>query len=244
MDYKSEIDIEGDGGILLRIEEREINPNSLITEGMKPTIKYTGILETTGEVFDSNECFSFKVGENEVIDGLDLAIRHMTKGDQAEISIRHDYAYGENGILNKIPAFAALKFTILVLESNNINSNSAIKDDLINQFPALPPSESSLTSSSSSRAAESEAQGEGEEESDNANKTRTLHVGGDSVKLDNLGPIVLNTDGTTSRIANWNQMTIKEQENASRLIAKRNKKRIESGIQAEGMGETRRVDLP
>jgi predicted Fe-S protein YdhL (DUF1289 family) len=46
------------------------------------------------------------------------------------------------------------------------------------------------------------------------------------VKLDHLGPIILNTDGSTSRISNWSDMTEQEQQNTLRLIAKRNKKRI------------------
>mmetsp|Transcript_4428 Transcript_4428/g.8224 ORF Transcript_4428/g.8224 Transcript_4428/m.8224 type:complete len:122 (-) Transcript_4428:2530-2895(-) len=43
--------------------------------------------------------------------------------------------------------------------------------------------------------------------------------------LEMLGPIVLNTDGTMSRISNWREMTSAERESAKRLIAKRNKSR-------------------
>jgi hypothetical protein len=47
-----------------------------------------------------------------------------------------------------------------------------------------------------------------------------------SMALDSLGPVVVNSDGTMSRIANWDKMTEAEQRNTMRLIAKRNKIRM------------------
>jgi hypothetical protein len=52
-------------------------------------------------------------------------------------------------------------------------------------------------------------------------------------KLDSLGPIVLNVDGTMSRIQNWSAMTDAEKESAFRLIAARNKKRKEALLQSK-----------
>jgi len=49
---------------------------------------------------------------------------------------------------------------------------------------------------------------------------------GKSVKLDELGPMVVNTDGTLSRIANWMQMTDMERERTLRLLSARNKLRL------------------
>lgn len=42
-----------------------------------------------------------------------------------------------------------------------------------------------------------------------------------------LGPIIVNTDGTTRRIANWDTLSKQEQESSWRLISARNKQRIE-----------------
>eukprot|EP01038_Epipyxis_sp_PR26KG_P017083 gene17083-23500_t len=47
------------------------------------------------------------------------------------------------------------------------------------------------------------------------------------IKLDHLGPIIVNTNGTLARIPNWNTLTEREQTNTLRLIAKRNKERME-----------------
>ena len=51
-------------------------------------------------------------------------------------------------------------------------------------------------------------------------------VGGEAVAMEELGPIVINTDGTTARITNWPQMTPAEQEKTRRVIVARNAKRL------------------
>lgn len=68
--------------------------------------------------------------------------------------------------------------------------------------------------------------GDGSKET-SAGAVQTLQVDGLPVKLDALGPMVINTDGTVSRIANWAQLSDVERERTLRLIAKRNKQRIE-----------------
>jgi predicted Fe-S protein YdhL (DUF1289 family) len=50
---------------------------------------------------------------------------------------------------------------------------------------------------------------------------------GQAMKLDILGPIIINTDGTTRRIDNWDKLTEKEKEVTWRRIRKRNAERRE-----------------
>ena len=50
------------------------------------------------------------------------------------------------------------------------------------------------------------------------------------VKMDKLGPIIINSDGTMSRINGWENLTEGEREKSLRLIAKRNKARKETLI--------------
>lgn len=45
------------------------------------------------------------------------------------------------------------------------------------------------------------------------------------VALDHLGPIVINKDGTLSRITNWDQMTDQEKAGTVKMLAKRNAQR-------------------
>uniref|UniRef100_A0A7S0CRF7 Uncharacterized protein n=1 Tax=Amorphochlora amoebiformis TaxID=1561963 RepID=A0A7S0CRF7_9EUKA len=55
-------------------------------------------------------------------------------------------------------------------------------------------------------------------------KTTSMTVD-QGMKMDKLGPIVINSDGTLSRIANWHKMTKKEQETTYRVLVKRNNHR-------------------
>jgi hypothetical protein len=57
-----------------------------------------------------------------------------------------------------------------------------------------------------------------------------------SAKLDELGPIILNTDGTMGRISNWAQFTETERAQALRLVAARNKKRKEALLRERSSG--------
>ncbi|KAM0516641.1 hypothetical protein ACHAPE_005274 [Trichoderma viride] len=56
----------------------------------------------------------------------------------------------------------------------------------------------------------------------------TLDVSGSgtTVKLDALGPLVVNVDGTMSRISNWDKMAEIERQNTLRIIGKRNQQRL------------------
>lgn len=56
---------------------------------------------------------------------------------------------------------------------------------------------------------------------------------GQGVKLDHLGPMVVNRDGTLSRIANWEHMTEIERRNTLRILGKRNQLRMETLKAAE-----------
>ncbi len=53
-----------------------------------------------------------------------------------------------------------------------------------------------------------------------------LELNGNSIKLDDMGPIIINTDGTTRKISNWNILSSHEKEATLRRISKRNKERL------------------
>ena len=59
---------------------------------------------------------------------------------------------------------------------------------------------------------------------------------GEALKLDELGPIIVNPDGTTRRIANWDSLSRQERESAWRLISARNRLRIER-LRGQEVGE-------
>lgn len=61
--------------------------------------------------------------------------------------------------------------------------------------------------------------------SEDKSETRQLELGG-SLSMDELGPIIINPDGTTRRITNWDTLTTQEKKSSWRLISKRNKERL------------------
>lgn len=83
---------------------------------------YTGTL-TDGTKFDSSvdrgDPFSFTLGANQVIKGWDAAVGTMKLGEKVQLTLREDYAYGENGSPPTIPGGATLVrfLTLLAVES-------------------------------------------------------------------------------------------------------------------------------
>jgi hypothetical protein len=52
-------------------------------------------------------------------------------------------------------------------------------------------------------------------------------VNGGTIAMDAMGPVVVNDDGSLSRITNWGKLTEREREVTQRRIAKRNAERLE-----------------
>lgn len=78
-----------------------------IKKGDKVKVEYTGKLEN-GQVFDSSEGkapLEFTVGEGQLIKGFDNAVIGMKKGDEKEVKIPANEAYGEINpqLARKIP---------------------------------------------------------------------------------------------------------------------------------------------
>ena len=54
---------------------------------------------------------------------------------------------------------------------------------------------------------------------------RTVEMGGQTLTLDELGPIVIQEDGRLGRLSNWQEMTEGEQQMTLKFVAKRNAQR-------------------
>ncbi|KAH8906943.1 hypothetical protein BR93DRAFT_937869 [Coniochaeta sp. PMI_546] len=75
-------------------------------------------------------------------------------------------------------------------------------------------------------------------ESGEGGASTTIEVNGASVSLaDKLGPVVVNEDGTMSRIANWAEMSDIEKRNTLRVLGARNKLRL-GALRGESSGPT------
>lgn len=60
---------------------------------------------------------------------------------------------------------------------------------------------------------------------------------GETIKFEEMGPIIINPDGTTRRIENWDQMTEREKEVTWRRISKRNEERRKALLEQQRLAE-------
>lgn len=83
--------------------------------GDKVSVHYVGKL-LDGTQFDSsrdrNEQFDFTLGAKQVIEGWDISVKTMKRGEVASFKIDSTLAYGESGSPPKIPPNATLVFEI------------------------------------------------------------------------------------------------------------------------------------
>ncbi|KAI5357588.1 hypothetical protein Slin15195_G039480 [Septoria linicola] len=144
--------------------------------------------------------------------------------------------------------FLALLLGLQLKEPDSIlmrylSTNNAASKLLIN-FPqarrAFPPFASSCSTTTTRMSSTSESTADPELRDVNGHplglpeppaegKATKLDMssGSDTVKLDHLGPLVVNKDGSLSRISNWEQMTEQERKSTLRILGKRNQLRTE-----------------
>ena len=75
---------------------------------------------------------------------------------------------------------------------------------------------------------ETAAPGLPEPESSGPTHQLDMSSGQDTASLEHLGPLVVNVDGTLSRISNWAEMGEGERRNTLRVLGRRNKARLEA----------------
>mmetsp|Transcript_38865 Transcript_38865/g.116846 ORF Transcript_38865/g.116846 Transcript_38865/m.116846 type:complete len:125 (+) Transcript_38865:365-739(+) len=82
-------------------------------------VHYDAFLES-GRKFDSsrerNQAFLFRLGMGQVIEGWDIAVARMSRGQVAEVTIPPCYAYGEAGYPPVVPPQATLIFQIELID--------------------------------------------------------------------------------------------------------------------------------
>ncbi|OJJ44806.1 hypothetical protein ASPZODRAFT_134944 [Penicilliopsis zonata CBS 506.65] len=139
--------------------------------------------------------------------------------------------------------------SLYVNQSSNLRSFSALYLHCPSLLvPHQPFSTSSMMSSDPVKSAEAADQNQDQDgkpkaplalpstdptDGSNSHKIDLSAEGGSTVKLDHFGPMVVNQDGTLSRISNWEQMTEIERRNTLRVLGKRNKQRLAALKEAE-----------
>jgi hypothetical protein len=106
-------------GIFMNI--KEAGDTTAILEGREVVIHYRGT-DLNGRVFDDSRRMDaplrFVMGnENQVIEGLEIALFEMTKGDLATLIIPSWYAFGSRGSAGgRVPPYSTVIYTVEVLD--------------------------------------------------------------------------------------------------------------------------------
>ena len=205
-------DLSSDGGVLKRV--LRAGTGEPPTAGSWVRVRYVGTLDG-GATFDrsaDDAPLGFTLGGGDVIRGWDIALATMAVGELANLTVQHDYGYGVAGLPPRIPPYAVLRFEVELLsaEASPPADATAAGDD--GRPLELPDADAAATPKPS--------------EDDDGSGVRVVTVDGNPVKLDRLGPIVVNKDGSLSRITNWLEMSEGEQQRTLKVVARRNKMRM------------------
>ncbi|CAM9328611.1 unnamed protein product [Sphacelaria rigidula] len=90
-------------------------------KGQTVTVHYTGYLED-GTQFDSSRYrgkpFKFKLGNEQVVPGLDEGVSQLSIGERAKVTIPAASAYGARGFPGLVPPNSALVFDLELITFN------------------------------------------------------------------------------------------------------------------------------
>ncbi len=119
-DFKpAEAPPETPGPTKLETVDEKVGTGAVAKAGDTVKVHYTGTL-MSGKKFDSSldrgEPFEFKLGAGQVIKGWDQGVVGMKVGGKRKLTIPYDLAYGEAGSPPNIPAKAALKFDVELID--------------------------------------------------------------------------------------------------------------------------------
>jgi hypothetical protein len=106
-------------------------------------VHYTGAL-LDGTVFDSSrngQPYEFKLGESEVIEGWEIGVLDMKVGEQRQLVIPPEYAYGVQGFPPVIPPNSTLVFEVELMEivQDTKNSIDVLQEITQESFDDLVP---------------------------------------------------------------------------------------------------------
>ncbi|CAK8691775.1 unnamed protein product [Clavelina lepadiformis] len=108
--------------MVVEVQFTKLNQDGeLPKQGQVAVIHYTGTLKN-GQKFDSSrdrgKPFEFRLGQAQVIRGLEDGVLKMTVGSRATLTCSSDCSYGRAGVFGVIPSNATLVFDVELLALN------------------------------------------------------------------------------------------------------------------------------
>ncbi len=99
----------------LGIFDVAIGSGALAEAGSRVTVHSVGRLET-GETFEDSRFdgrpHQFRIGDGEVIEGWEKGIVGMRVGGKRGLTVPPSFAYGDRGVLGRVPPNATLAFEV------------------------------------------------------------------------------------------------------------------------------------
>lgn len=109
-----------DGGVQKKVIREGFQTGGVVPEGATVTLHYSQSLEGQDEPFDSSVLRGkqerYKLGEGQLIEGLEVGIKTMAKNEKAQFMINHNYGYGRFGCPPRIPEQATILATVEVVD--------------------------------------------------------------------------------------------------------------------------------
>merc|ERR1712217_177939 len=96
---------------------RNGDQTSFPQSGQSVTVHLVGWLASTGKEFVAKDNFTFRLGNGEVIRGLDDCIPQMSRGEKVKLEIPAARAYGDTSM--NIPPNADLIFEVDLVDIKN-----------------------------------------------------------------------------------------------------------------------------
>ncbi|XP_018319727.1 peptidyl-prolyl cis-trans isomerase FKBP8 isoform X2 [Agrilus planipennis] len=110
-------DVLGSGSILkLTLVEGKLGTRPISLQNCK--IKYKCYLED-GVLVEEQDDFEVQIGDNEVVQGLDVVLALMNVGETSKIKIEPRLAYGSRGLESKIPPNATILYEVTLLSADD-----------------------------------------------------------------------------------------------------------------------------
>eukprot|EP00092_Neocalanus_flemingeri_P015889 GFUD01017206.1.p1 GENE.GFUD01017206.1~~GFUD01017206.1.p1 ORF type:complete len:476 (-),score=199.32 GFUD01017206.1:136-1563(-) len=110
----------GDGGVMKRVVLDGLQTPGSVPADSTITIHYSLQLEGQDEPFDSSVLRGrperYKLGDGQLIEGLEVGVRTMKKGEKAQFLIDWMYAYGQYGCPPRIPPRTACMALVELLD--------------------------------------------------------------------------------------------------------------------------------
>ena len=100
---------------------RKEGVGEIVPRDAQVSIKYIGYFEYQDEPFDSSYAHGsgpdvFRLGQGQVIPGLEIGIGTMKKHEVSVFLIKPDYAYGQLGCLPRIPPNQEVLFAVYLTD--------------------------------------------------------------------------------------------------------------------------------